>query len=154
MKTEHATFPAVPIVLHYFLIALKLCCNDLVPGDAEVVVHIVWMLLLCLVDFQASFHKHLLRTRREKNNNNTLALSRIVIFTLWHYFLQSSSPAWNQTKTIWFVCGRLSGFRRRCNLAVKASESEVEFLIPLWFRAYVKSGWRTYFNSIWSSWTI
>lgn len=65
MKTEQATFSAVLIVLHYFLIALKLRCNDLVPGDAEVVVHIVWMLLLRPVDFQASFHKHLLRTRRK-----------------------------------------------------------------------------------------
>lgn len=66
MTKEQATFPALPIVLHYFLIALKLGCNDLVPGDTQVVVHIVWMLLLCLVDVQASFHKHLLRTRREK----------------------------------------------------------------------------------------
>lgn len=153
MKTEQVTFPAVPVVLHYFLITLKLCCNNLVSGDAEVVVHIVWMLLLCPVDFQASFHKHLLTIRRE-NNNNTSVLSRIVIFTLWHYFLQSSCPEWNQTKTIWFVCHRLSDFRRMCNLAVKASENEVEFLISLWFWAYMKSRWRTYFNSIWSSWTI
>lgn len=58
-ETEQATFSALGDVLHYLLIALKLCCNYLVPGDSHFMVDIVWMLLLGFIDLQACLHKNL-----------------------------------------------------------------------------------------------
>lgn len=56
---------ALWVFLHDLLVALKLGCNDLVPGDGHVMVDIGWMLLLGFIDLQAGLC-HKLQERAEK----------------------------------------------------------------------------------------
>lgn len=54
------TFSVVGRVLDDLLVALELGCDDLVPGDPQLVVDVDGMLrLLCLVDLQTAHDKHL-----------------------------------------------------------------------------------------------
>ena len=56
LTKQHPTKLVVAAVLHDLLITLKLCSHYLVPGDTDVMVDVLWMLLLGVVHPGACLH--------------------------------------------------------------------------------------------------